>query len=150
MRLWNRRGSDVEVQKLNLFVHSCKNVNVQYPPNYQVHPPFFSAFLWHYVSQKKCRYYPNGLGQIFFLLFLSRSNNDLHFLRTQNCCRINPHGATVSFIYQVHPVFPHMRRVKYGIFKNIQKILKIKLKSFFLCQKMQNSSLFTNIQNDLQ
>jgi hypothetical protein len=44
---------------------------------------------------------------------------------------------------------PHMRRVKYGVFKNIQKILKIKLKSISWCQKMQNSSLFTNIQNDL-
>jgi hypothetical protein len=43
-----------------------------------------------------------------------------------------------------------MRRVKYGVFKNIQKILKIKLKSFSWCQKMKNSSLFTNIQNDLQ
>jgi adenine specific DNA methylase Mod len=31
-----------------------------------------------------------------------------------------------------------MRRVKYGVFKNIQKILKIKLKSFSWCQKIQN------------
>ncbi len=54
-----------------------------------------------------------------------------------------------SFI-RYTPFSPHMRRVKYGIFKNIQKILKIKLKSFSWCQKMQNSSLYTNIQNDLQ
>jgi hypothetical protein len=43
-----------------------------------------------------------------------------------------------------------MRRVKYGVFQNLQKILKIKLKSFSLCQKMQNSSLYTNIKNNLQ
>jgi hypothetical protein len=35
-----------------------------------------------------------------------------------------------------------MRRVKYGVFKNIQKILKTKLKYFSLCQKMHNSSLY--------
>ncbi len=82
----------------------------------------------------------------FFLFFLSRSNDDLHFLHTQNCCRINPHGATVSFTLLGTPVFPHMRRVKYGVFKNVQKILKIKLKSFSWCQKMQNSPLFTNLK----
>jgi hypothetical protein len=43
-----------------------------------------------------------------------------------------------------------MRRVKYGVFQNLQKILKIKLKSFSLCQKMQNSSLYANIKNNLQ
>jgi hypothetical protein len=56
------------------------------------------------------------LGPDFF--FLSRSNDDLHFLHTQSCR---------------FPIFPHMRRVKYGVFKNRQKILKIKLKSFSLC-----------------
>jgi hypothetical protein len=99
---------------------------------------------------EKVQILPERLGLDFFLYFLSRSNDDLHFLPTQNCCRINPHGATVSFTLLGTPVFPHMRLVKYGVFKNIQKILKFKLKSFSWYQKMQNSSLFTNIQNDLQ
>jgi hypothetical protein len=76
--------------------------------------------------------------------------HNLHFLHTLNCCRINPHGATVSFTLLGTPVFPHVRRVKYGVFKNILKILKIKLKSFSWCKKIQTSSLFTNIQNDVQ
>ncbi len=59
-------------------------------------------------------------------------DDDLHFLHTQNCCRINPHGATVSFTLLCTPVFP---RVKYGVFKNLQKILIIKIKSFFLVPK---------------
>jgi hypothetical protein len=83
--------------------------------------------------------------RFFFLFFLSISNDDLHFLHTQNCRRINPHGATVSFTLLGTPVFPHMRRVNYGVFNNIQKILKIKIKSLSWCQKMQNSSLYTNI-----
>jgi hypothetical protein len=56
----------------------------------------------------------------------------------------------VSFTLLGTPIFPHKRRVKYGVFKNLQKTLKIKLKFLSLCQKMQNYSLFTNIQNDLQ
>jgi hypothetical protein len=96
---------------------------------------------------EKVQILPERLGLDFFSFFLSRSNDDLHFLHTQNYCRINPHGATVSFTLLGIPVFPQMRCVKYGIFKNLQKIQKIKLKSFSLCQKMHNSSLLYSLQN---
>jgi hypothetical protein len=36
------------------FIQPTKNIffyiYLQYPPSYLVHSPFFSAFLWHYVS----------------------------------------------------------------------------------------------------
>ncbi len=99
---------------------------------------------------EKVQILPERLGLDFFYFFLSRSNDDPHFLPKQNCRRINPHGATVSFTLLGTPVFPHIRRVNYGVFKNIQKILKIKIKYLSWCQKMQNSSLYTNIQNYLQ
>jgi hypothetical protein len=41
-----------------------------------------------------------------FLFFLSRFNDDLHYLHTQYCRRINPHGATVSFTLLSTPRFP--------------------------------------------
>jgi hypothetical protein len=112
--------------------------------------PLFQCILMALRVLEKLQILPERLGLDFFVFFLSRSNDDLHFLHKQNCCRIIPHGATVSFTLWGPPVFPHMRRVKYGVFKNIQKILKIKLKSFSWCQKIQNSSLFTNIHNKLQ
>jgi hypothetical protein len=86
----------------------------------------------------------------FFLFFLSRSHDDLHFLHTQSCCRINPYGATVSLTLLGVLVFPRLRRFKYGVFKNIQKILKIKLKSLSWCKKLQISLLFTNLKKYLQ
>jgi hypothetical protein len=104
-------------------------------------PPFFQCILMALRVSEKVQILPERHGLDFFIFFLSRCNDDLHFLHTKNCRRINPKGATVSFTLLGTPVFPHMHRVKYGVFKNIQKILNLylKLKSFSLCQKMQNS-----------
>jgi hypothetical protein len=55
---------------------------------------------------EKVQMLPERLGLDFFLFFLILSNNNLHFLRTQSCCMINPHGSTVSFTLLGTPRFP--------------------------------------------
>jgi hypothetical protein len=40
---------------------------------------------------------------------------------------LTPTALRYRSLYYVHPVFPHIRRVKYGVLKNLQKIQKIKL-----------------------
>jgi hypothetical protein len=80
-------------------------------------PPFFSALLCTTCLRK------NAITWTAWTRFFSffpwvELNDDLHFVYTWSLRKINPHGATVSFTLLGTPVFPHMHRVKCGVFKN--------------------------------